>query len=148
MSIEIQQVLEQVVEPIYQEVAAAQGRPTWRTMPFSHQCDPLSRNLFEAFANRRMTARRELHTIPTPDGPMWHFMVAHADPGDEPALSDLVTDLNPWQFREPTPTLSYIHATREELMSTLAEQGAPEWFVSLRGIQTIKERHTLSSQPN
>jgi hypothetical protein len=113
-------------------------------MSRSNRCHNLTLNLFRALDGRHIEARRELHQ--TPEG-LWHYVIVHAPTNTPPSETDVITDLTPWQFEGAPPHSGLLHAGRREAQEILATAGAPEWFVSLRGLSTIVEAHTMALTP-
>jgi hypothetical protein len=112
-------------------------------MTRSNRCDRLTLEMYSALGAQGLEARRELHR--TADG-LWHYVIAHASPDAEPSQQDIVSDFNPWQWGA-THRSGVLHGKRLAVQETLGEAGAPAWFVSLRGIATIVEAHTLKLNP-
>jgi hypothetical protein len=78
---------------------------------------------------------------------IWHFLIAHAGPEAAPSEDDLVSDLNPWQFMPERPVIGALHGPRAAVEKRLQLEGAPDWFISLRGLWTIRELHTNARKP-
>jgi hypothetical protein len=95
--------------------------------------------------NQGIESRREFHRNTEN---IWHFVIAHAALDATPSYDDLVTDLNPWQFMNRAPEhMSFLHAPRSEVMERLEGYGAPDYYVALRGLDTIVHTHTDVMQP-
>lgn len=108
-----------------------------------NRCDLLT----QAVMNRMLhiegiALRRELHQ--DADG-NWHYILAHEPIDAKPMDTDLMSDLNPWQWRGSGRGM--LHLPRNELMLQLQENGAPEHFVALRSIDTITTTHDLRRNP-
>jgi hypothetical protein len=106
-----------------------------------NRCDVLTYSVMEALQFRGLPIRRELHTDEYKN---WHYLLAHALPDTEPSYYDVVTDLNPWQWRAQGGPI--IHGTREEVMEKMRFTGAPDFVVALRGLETIYKPHDLQIQ--
>ncbi|MDL2342392.1 MAG: hypothetical protein QFB87_04930 [Patescibacteria group bacterium] len=141
---ELKAVLQDVVPQIYADNIERLQLPMYSDMSRGNKCDRLTFDLHEALTSRGLPSRRELHKVA--DG-RWHFVIAHAAVNAEPAATDLITDLTPWQVEMANRGSGFLHQDREAIMTTLQAAGAPEWFVSLRGIATIAERHTTRLTP-
>lgn len=139
-----------VTENLMQEFAryAAEDLNTNMGLPLGYdqskgnRCDILTYDVMEAMKHRGMFVRRELHED---DAGNWHYILAHASRTVEPTDDDLLTDLNPWQWRSHGGGL--LHAPRAELMQQLNEAGAPDTFVALRSIATITRLHDTRINP-
>lgn len=130
--------IQSITPGLYQAQAEALGLPIWKDMSHSHQCQPLSFHMLQALQNRGHVLRRELHQD---DGGNWHYLLAHTDEEAQPTDSDLVTDLNPWQYSVESRLTGPLHAPRDEVMARLREEQAPEGFVALRALETIVNAH-------
>lgn len=105
----------------------------------------LTKGLTVALNNRAIESRREYHRD---DEGIWHFVVAHGPVDAAPSHDDIITDLNPWQFMEHAPgNYTYLHASRGEIMDRLEKEGAPDYFIALRSLETIVHAHTDMLQP-
>jgi hypothetical protein len=113
-------------------------------MSSSNLCSFLTTNFQALMTETGLTTRRELHM--TRNG-VWHFVVAHANPDASPSEDDLISDLNPWQFMPERPVIGALHGTRAAVEKRLQLEGAPDWFISLRGLSTIRELHTDVRKP-
>ena len=144
---EISQTLAEVIPEMYHDLRDNMRMPVSTNMAGSNQCHVLTRALSTALTNRGINHRREYHET-SGDDP-FHFVIAHTPGEAEPSEADLITDLNPWQFLPMVPLgYTYIHAPRHEVMQQLAEAGAPDYFVALRGLETIVHAHTdMPSSP-
>lgn len=112
----------------------------------SNQCHVLTRQLRGALDHRGIQTRREFHKLPLEN--VWHFVIAHSAIDTPPSDDDLITDLNPWQFMERAPAhYTFLHAPRGEVMERLRQEGAPDYFVALCGLETIVHAHTDMSHP-
>jgi hypothetical protein len=113
-------------------------------MSSSNLCGSLTTNFQALMTEAGLTTRRELHM--TRNG-IWHFVVAHANPDASPSEDDLISDLNPWQFMPARPVIGALHATRAAVEKRLWREAAPDWFISLRGLSTIRALHTDVRKP-
>lgn len=139
------ELLQDIIPPMYADVANSQAIPTGVNMAQSNLCHLLTSSLFGALDARLLTARREYHEHNPTD--TWHFLIAHEPVSATPSADDLITDLNPWQFAHYPIGRTYLHGTRGEVQEILRKAEAPEWFVCLRGIETIKQAHRLILAP-
>jgi hypothetical protein len=138
-------VIEQVVPQMYEDFLTDFQYPFGTNPAATNQCHILTKTLHIALQNRGIETRRELHR--TEDG-LWHFLVAHTPADAEPSEDDVVTDLNPWQFMESAPGhYTFIHDSRQAVMEKLAREGAPDYFISLRGLATIVKSHVEETMP-
>ena len=87
--------------------------------------------------------RRELHQDSEGN---WHYVLAHNVPDAKPTDTDMISDLNPWQWGGAGQGI--LHMPRGEAMNYLTKQGAPAHFVALRGIETIVQSHHLEANPH
>lgn len=140
------ELLQELVPDIYNYVAETHGVRTRGTdLSRSNLCNVLSFELQTALASRKLESRREHHHT---GNTAWHYLVAHAGIDEPPSPYDIITDLNPWRFEGcPEAKRGFLHGQRQEVQSILEQAGAPEWYVSLRGISTIIEAHTLLITP-
>lgn len=113
-------------------------------MSHSNRCDRLTLHMYEALSNRGHAVRRELHQ--SADG-LWHFLLAHESIETPPSDADLVTCLNPWQYGAPARLTGPLHGERGIVQETLRVHQAPEWFISLRGVETITQVHSTQLAP-
>jgi hypothetical protein len=114
-------------------------------MSRSNQCGKLTLSLYGALVPRDITSRRELHLLSEyPEN--YHYLIAHVPAEETPSDRDIITDLNPWQFTDSGRS-GYLHDERHIVQEILADAGAPEWFVAMRGISSIAEIHTSSLSP-
>lgn len=119
------------------------GQPYWKDQSAGNQCHALTRHALIAMEYRGIPVRRELHR----DRENWHYILAHTPEGTEPSDDDMITDFNPWQFysldrnRFTGIGKGMLHMPRAELMHKLEAEGAPDFFVALRSIQTIVKSH-------
>ncbi len=118
------------------------GLPAGYDQSMGNRCDILTYDVMEAMKHRSVLLRRELHQ--DEDG-NWHYLLANEPRYCEPTDDDLVTDLNPWQWR--TYGGGILHAPRAELMQALNEAGAPDTFVALRSMATITKIHDTRINP-
>lgn len=133
-------IIQDIVPEMYLEMAAQMNRPPHTNMAQSNQCHVLTRGLHNALHGRGLIARREYHSLE--DG-RWHYLIAHHDADTQPSDTDIITDLNPWQFMPGRTNRTFLHGERREIQEMLRDTGAPEWFISLRGIATIAKTHVL-----
>lgn len=136
---ETAQILDEIIPHVYESVRFKQAKPAMTDMSWSNQCHNLTYELGEALENRDVMFRRELHQ--SPENRTWHFVIAHANRDEEPSEDDMITDLNPWQFKPNRGQTGWLHLPRHELQATLEADGAPEYFVALRGVATITDLH-------
>lgn len=138
---ELKAVIADIVPDMYYDLRERLRLPLNTNMASSNQCHVLTKGLSTALSLRGIEHRREYHE--TPDDDPFHFVIAHTPRDSDPSDSDLITDLNPWQFL-PSASVhhTYIHAPRHELMQRLADAGAPDYFIALRGLETIVHAHT------
>jgi hypothetical protein len=135
-----QERLDSIITDMYSDIAEQTGRPAYTNLAQSNQCLVLTQQLYGALYNRNEVARREHHELGPEDG-RYHYLIAHEPEDQVPSDDDVITDLNPWQFMPNYTASGYLHAPRSEVMQRLTDTGAPEWYVSLRGIQTIANQH-------
>ena len=140
----VEAIVSEIVPFIYEDTRERLSLPPHTDVSRSNHCHSLTRSLHEALVSRDLEARRELHH--TPDG-FWHYVIAHAPRDAEPSETDIITDLNPWQFSGGKQRSGYLHTERSSVQEVLAAAEAPEWFISLRGIETIIEAHTDDLHP-
>lgn len=105
-----------------------------------NRCDRLTLDVMEALTSRGIPVRRELHMDEEQN---WHYLLAHSleDPSDD----DLISSLNPWQWRDTGGGL--LHSPRGEVLEVLTESGAPESFVALHSLRTIVKAHDTLKTP-
>lgn len=108
-----------------------------------NRCDVLTYDVMKALQGRGMPVRRELHMDKAQQ--YWHYVLAHQPPNIEPAEDDLLSSLNPWQWRDYGGGI--LHMPRDQLMDVLREEGAPEFFVALHSVQTITRAHDDRQNP-
>ena len=124
------------------EVNQQLGLPHYYDQSKGNRCDLLTLHAFEALEFRGDAVRRELHE----DGHgNWHYLLAHGPVDAEPTDSDLMSDMNPWQWRETGGGI--LHAPRDEVMEQLRAAGAPDFFVALRSLETITKSHDTLKNP-
>lgn len=109
------------------------GLPYGYDQTKSNRCDLLTHYVLTRLQNDGLVARRELHIDPEQN---WHFLIAHAGMTQDPSDKDLISDLNPWQYRDHGGGI--LHGSREEVMNALRLNNAPESFVALRGLSTLR----------
>lgn len=139
---ELRRTIDDIVPNLYDSVASDFQYPPGVNLAGSNQCHVLSKGLWLALDARGIRSRRELHQD---DEGLWHYVVAHTPLDAQPSEDDIVTDLNPWQFMDRPPLhYTYLHESRQDLMDRLASEGAPDYFVALRGLATVVMPHTDS----
>lgn len=106
-----------------------------------NRCDVLTLDVMTALVNRGESVRRELHVD---NERRWHYLLAHTAIDEVPS-DDIVSDLNPWQWRGSGGQI--LHGHRGDVMEQLAAAGAPEFFVTLRGLKTISMVHDVRKYP-
>lgn len=107
-----------------------------------NQCAPLTRHVKDMLAGDGYNVSRELHE----KGSKWHYLLAHdLSATDNRTEFDVISDLNPWQWRDFGGGL--LHGERGWVMEQLAKAGAPERFVALRGVATITIRDDTRRNP-
>lgn len=135
----LEQTIRELTPHLYEEHREMLRFPLGFDMAHSNQCQHLTFDMMEALQHRDLPVRREYHR--DEDG-FWHYLLAHPlDIGTPPAESDIVTDLNPWQYTGDYRLAGPIHAPRHELMQVLRQSKAPEWFVALRSLETVIAPH-------
>ena len=136
----LRNLLDEIVPDLYVSVAEGLGIPLRHPneMAFSNQCEALTKALLGALVTRqRLPARREFHR-PCSGDQRYHYLVAHEPKDAPPTDDDLITDLNPWQYlKDRDLRRSFLHGTRQEVMDTLREGKAPEWYIGCRSVETI-----------
>ena len=135
---ELERHIQEITPGLYHAQAEAMGLPVWKDMSHSHQCQPMSFHMMQALTNRGHVLRRELHQD---ENGNWHYLLAHTKEDADPTEHDLVTDLNPWQYTADAKVSGPLHARRDEIMDRLRLEQAPEFFVALRGLETIVQTH-------
>jgi hypothetical protein len=133
----LEELLNNIVPELYAAIIETNGLPPHFNVAQSNLCQHLSKDLVAALVTRDLSAQREYHELN--DKSSWHFMVAHHDADTLPSDADIVTDLNPWQYMTQRTTDTFLHGERGQVMDILRSRGAPDWFVSLRGIHTIAQ---------
>ena len=133
--------VEQVVPDMFE--AMAQDLPQ-TNLAASNQCEMLTKGLYIALTNQGFDIKREYHE--DNDG-IFHYVINHQPEAEAPREEDVITDLNPWQFMtDHLPsrvTHTYLHGTRQEVMERLEKEGAPDYFIALRGLATVTKAHTF-----
>lgn len=130
----------QASEGINQEL----GRPLAYDQTRGNRCDLLTLSVMnQTLSNEGLQLSRELHQNEHGD---WHYILAHRAPDAEPTETDLMSDLNPWQWGGSGQGI--LHMPRNELMDHLSNKGAPAHFVALRSLTTITKAHDLRSNPH
>lgn len=107
-----------------------------------NRCDKLTLGVMQALQVGGFGVRRELHADA---GGNWHYLLAHADIDTAPTDTDLISDLNPWQWRGYGTGI--LHAPRDEVMNRLQAEGAPTFFVALRSVRSIAQAHDTRRNP-
>lgn len=107
-----------------------------------NRCDALTLDVMTALVNRGESVRRELHVD---DERRWHYLLAHRTIDEVPRDDDIVSDLNPWQWRGSGGQI--LHGHRGDVMEQLVAAGAPDFFVALRGLETISIAHDVRKYP-
>lgn len=125
-----------------EELNEAMGLAPGYDQTRGNRCDKLTFGVMQALQSQGLVLRRELHKD---DAGNWHYLLAHEVPDATPTNADLISDLNPWQWRDYGGGI--LHAPREEVMARLRDEGAPAHFVALRSIATIAERHDTRPNP-
>lgn len=142
---DVSELLSDLVPQLYEAVRDGQGMPRTAAVAGGNLCHLLTRELFVVLDSRGVECRRELHRT---ESGMWHFVIAHAGVEARPCQKDVITDLNPWQFKQDNSGGSYLHGERLWLQVQLLEAGAPAEFAALRGIATIVEAHRTDLMPD
>lgn len=97
-----------------------------------------------ALLQQRTVLKRELHQD---DMGNWHYMLKLGNTQDEPTESDTIADLNPWQFNGKKGS-GILYGARADIMDTLSQNNAPDFFVALRGIETITHENDTRTNPH
>lgn len=116
------------------------GAPFYSDQSHSSNCDKLSLTLYNCLQARGIPGRREYHAD---DRGNWHYLIAYGQVDTTPTESDIITDLNPWQWTSDARLTGPLHGPRADVMERLETAGAPDFFIALRGIQTIAMPHRL-----
>ncbi len=133
----IHQVVNEIVPAMYQDVG--QLYPLGYNLASSNQCHVLSKGLWLALRQRDIEARREYHEAPNGD---WHYFIAHTPLDAEPQEDDIITDLNPWQFKSGSaPFNQFLHGPRQQVIAELEQAGASSHVRSLRALSTVALSH-------
>ena len=139
MMTNIHKVVNEIVPAMYQDFG--QDYPLNYNFASSNKCQPLSKALWLALRQRDIQARREYHEAPNGD---WHYLIAHASLDAEPHDDDIITDLNPWQFKNGSaPFNQFLHGPRQQVIAELEQGGASEHVRSLRALSTIAIAHSV-----
>ena len=128
---------------LYEECNRSQGAPLTMDQTRGSNCDFLTLNMLDCLQNRGYELRREYHRDSNSN---WHYLLAHSPIDAEPSMNDMVTDLNPWQWSTDRQYSGLLHAPRDKLMQQLSDTGAPEFFIALRGLDTIVMTHKAAMQ--
>lgn len=138
----IQSVGEMIHELAYNaqiEVNKQLGAPHFADQSAGNQCHQMTYIMEAALRNRGHDVARELHRD---DSGNWHYLIRHTAPDSLPTDADIITDLNPWQWAKGlSKGKGLLHAPRTEVIDTLREAGAPDFFVALRSLATIVKAH-------
>lgn len=143
-SLEVQRAaVERLVPEVYDGITQQFGFQRGKNMAGSSQCHILTRGLQIALSHAGHEVSREYHE--SDDGKIWHYVIAHRKHDRAPSEDDIITDLNPWQYMRGnmSPDHTFLHGPREEIMDRLRKEGAPDYFVALRSLATIKYANTL-----
>lgn len=127
-----------IAPEIYREVNDHLRAPFYTDQSHGSSCDQLTILALDCFNARKEEVRREWHKD---NAGNWHYLIVHEPVLAVPSMSDVVTDLNPWQYTTNRQLSGPLHMTREALMTTLREHEAPAFFVALRGLSTIYQSH-------
>ena len=138
---DLESTIDTLVPQAYEARIAIDGHYPHTDMSHSNQCQLLTFDMMEALHNRGIPARREYHEDDDGRLKVWHYLLAHEDIGAEPTEKDIVTDMNPWQWTDNKSLSGHLFGPRYEVMNRLADAGAPDYFIALRGIQTITKLH-------
>jgi hypothetical protein len=138
-----QNIVSDLVPGINAGISDQLGLPPLTDMSRNNFCHEQTLALYNNLHTRGLESRRELHQ----NNQGWHFIIAHAATNSEPSDSDIMTDMNPWQYAGTQAGSGHLHLPRHELMTVLANAGAPEYFVSLRGLATVTQAHTMRMNP-
>jgi hypothetical protein len=137
--------LNTLVPHLYKTIARDFQYPPNTNVSASNQCHVLTKGLHLTLRNQGIESRREFHRN---HENIWHFIIAHTPQDAAPSNDDFITDLNPWQFMGRAPKhMSFLHASRSEVMERLEHFGAPDYYIALRGLDTIVHSHTDVIQP-
>ena len=129
---------------VYASVHEKVGIPTVTDMSHSNRCDLLTHEMQQALTSLGFTVCRELHQ--TSSG-LWHVVLRHRHPDVALGETDMITDLNPWQFTQNNRYSGYLHGARDDIIKTLVHSGAPESVVSLRSITTVTRLNVTETNP-
>lgn len=121
------------------EVNERIGAPRWQDQSAGNQCHNLTLLVMQALEYRGVETARELHRDSHGN---WHYLLRHTAVDKAPTNEDLITDLNPWQWiGDFSKGKGPLHAPRSEVMQTLEESGAPDYFIALRSLTTVAKLH-------
>ncbi len=121
------------------EVNEQLGAPHFTDQSAGNQCHQMTHIVAAALSNRGHEVGRELHRD---DEGNWHYLIRHTAADATPTDADLITDFNPWQWANGLSRgKGLLHAPRAEVMETLHEVGAPDFFIALRSLKTIVKAH-------
>lgn len=138
-------VLEQIVAQYMTEVSQGLNtdRGTQSDLSSSNQCGLLTACVWQRLTNSGLVVNRELHQD---ENGNWHYLLRHAGSEQVPKENDIMSDLNPWQF-DGSKGSGILHGPRSEIMDALASKEAPDFFVALRGLDTITALHDMRENP-
>ncbi len=135
---ELSEVLAVMVPKIYADSAKEFRWHPNTDMSRSSKCHTMTLDLLRALDAEGITARRELHRNRSG---YWHYIIGHAPRDAEPTMSDVITDLSPWQFDGGERFTGYLHDTRLNSMISLDEANSPAGWTCLRDLATIAMLH-------
>lgn len=121
------------------EVNEQLGAPHYTDQSAGNQCHQMTYLIEAALRSRGHEVGRELHRD---DSGNWHYLLRHTPTESTPTETDLITDLNPWQWAKGlSKGRGLLHAPRHEVMETLRDAGAPDYFIALRSLTTLVKAH-------
>lgn len=141
LNVDLKELVVELSSGAYTEIAEGQLFPQTTDMSKSNMCHLLTYVVMEALNLRGLPVQREYHSDYLGN---WHYVIAHKEL-KTPSDDDVITDLNPWQWRQNGGEI--LHGTRSDVMRLLKTAGAPEFFVALRGIETITLPHDTRKYP-
>jgi len=139
---ELHKFVEMAASYSAEDLNNALGLPLHYDQSKGNRCDRLTADTMQALQNRGLPVRREFHQD---EAGNWHYLLAHTIAEATPHEQDLISDLNPWQWRSYGGGI--LHAPRQEVMEILRQRGAPEHFIALRGLETIVMQHDTQANP-
>ena len=119
------------------------GFPPNYDQTIGNLCHMLTYYALERLTKGGLIVRRELHFD---ENDNWHYLLAHAAIDATPTDDDIISDLNPWQWRDFGGGI--LHGSRQDVMETLRTAGAPENVIALRGLHTIRAQHHIYKNPH